>query len=72
MHKTRGNPVNFVVDGLQIGQELLNTESAKSAAALDLGDMQSHVEGLDWGTDEVKNRFKAIIFEESEPEDPEF
>ena len=72
MHKTRGNTVNFVIDSLQIGQELLNTKRAESAAALDLGDVQSHVEGLDWGADEVEKGFEAFIFEEPGPENPEF
>ena len=52
MHKAGGDIHDPVVDRLQAGQQLLNTERAECATALELADGQGHVGGLkrlaDW------------------------
>ena len=53
VHKPCGHTIDLVVDDLQARQKLLDTETAESAAALELGDVQGHCGGLDWGTDGV-------------------
>ena len=49
MHITRSNAIDFFVHSLQAGQNLLNTENAEGATALELGEMQGHVMGLNGG-----------------------
>ena len=48
MHKPRRHAMDLVVNGLQTGQELLDSETAESAAALELGDMQGHFGAWMW------------------------
>ena len=59
VHVARGDTVDLVVDGLQARQKLPNTETAESAAALDLGNVQGHLDVLDWVADRVEKRLKA-------------
>ena len=46
MHVARRNARDAVMDGLQAGQELLDSEVAEGIAALKLGDVQGHVVAL--------------------------
>jgi len=72
MHKPGSKPAYFVVNGLQAWEKLLNTKTAESAAALDLGNVQGHFEGLDWGADWVEKGLKATRHRRPDLEDPEF
>ncbi|GAA4420750.1 hypothetical protein GCM10023090_08820 [Acidovorax lacteus] len=42
----RGNAVDALVDGLEAGQELLDTKGAEGVAAFKLGNVQGHGGGL--------------------------
>ena len=53
MHKPRGDTADLVVNHLQARQQLLNTKTSQSAAALELADVQGHGEGLEWVADWV-------------------